>query len=159
MGRAERVVQNTGQEVHGDVFAERLMFNVGDGQFCPLTEMEVDDLEELRAKLLSTITRRRAHGTLQFGFSWFIALFLWASLPIGLLLAKLEFGVALPFQLAVIAGVTAGIWHVAFGFARPLWQRNQGAIDEHLRTLRAVDAELDMRCLAAGGFTMHKGHA
>lgn len=151
MGRAEHVVHNTGQEVHGPVFVKRLVFNVGDGQPRTLAEIEVDDLEELRAKVLSTVARRRAYGTLQFGFSWFIVLFLWASLLIGLLLARLEFGVALPFQLAVIAGVTAAIWRAAFGFARPWWQRNQGAIDAHPRTQHAVDAELDMRCLAAGG--------
>ena len=159
MGRAERVARNTGQEVHGDVFAERLVFNVGEGQPRPLAEMEVGDLEDLRAKLVHAVARRRSHGAIQFGFSWFIVLFLWASLPIGLLLAKLDFGVALPFQLAVIAAATAAIWHVAFGFARPWWQRNQGVIATHLRTLKAVDAELDMRCPAAGGSTRRKGRA
>lgn len=159
MGRAERVVRNTGQEVHGDVFAERLVFNVGDGQVRTLAEMDTDALEDLRTQLLRALARRRAQGTLQFGFSWFTALFLWAALPVGLLLAKLDFGVALPFQLAVIAGVTAAIWHVAFGFARPWWQRNQGAITAHLRTLHAVDAELDMRCPAAGGATRRKDRA
>ena len=159
MGRAKRVVRNTGQQVQGDVFAERLVFNVGEGQPRPLAEMDVEDLEDLRAQLLHTVARRRAHGTLQFGFSWFIVLFLWASLPVGLLLAKLDFGVALPFQLAVIAAATAAIWHVAFGFARPWWQRNQGVIAAHLRTLHAVDAELDIRCPVAGSSARRKGSA
>lgn len=155
----ENAAENIGQFVQGHVYADRLVFNIGEGQPRTLAEMDVEALEDLRAQLLRTVARRRAHGTLQFGFSWFIVLFLWASLPVGLLLAKLDFGVALPFQLAVIAAATAAIWHVAFGFARPWWQRNQGAITAHLRTLHAVDAELDMRCPAAGGATRRKDRA
>lgn len=159
MSKIESAAENIGQFVQGNVYADRLVFNVGDGQVRTLAEMDADALEDLRTQLLRTVARRRAHGTLQFGFSWFIVLFLWASLPVGLLLAKLEFGLALPFQLAVIAAATAAIWHVAFGFARPWWQRNQGVIAAHLRTLHAVDAELDMRCPVAGSSARRKGSA
>lgn len=144
MGRAERVVQNTGQEVHGDVYAERLVFNVG-GHALPVWDMDVEQLEAMRAEIERAVRTRTAQASFLNYIFFFTLLVFWSAVPIGVASTRLEVGQALPLVLAMVAVPIVGIWHVSryqFGHWR---RRNKAAIDSHERALASLDAELDLR--------------